>query len=518
MELKQHKSEITAWDGRWEHRLEIPVETELLIPDYLPAVFKIVKCLIEPVVLQNQVAAARWQGEGYLRCTVYYQSDEAGSHLYRAEQKFPFEKTLELPAGCYTEGPARLWGELEYCNCRAVSEHRIDLRGAYALNVAVEAAEQTELLSELSGCGMEQRLLPMTGMKRAAAEEKILTAETTVALSGLGETILDIGGTLEVQSCTLQTGQVNCAGMLRVQVCYVPVGSEEVMVRSVEIPVRQTLEATEVQETDQSCCWGTVQGATLAAGEQGDAVLTVNWKLHAEVWRSASYMAVADAYSTVCQTQTTMRELRLLQICEPLHETVSVTVEDDLPDEGQSINEVRACFVTLAAPLPTLQHDEGEPQQTVLQGKGTAHLLCADERGELTCYDKAFLWRLPDDWPGAPGEFVFHGQAALTRVSSGKNGTKLRVDLELSVTGLWLKTAQYTVVDAVELGEEFPDRGDGPALYLYYPAPKERIFDIAKRYHARAKDLAAANHLEAETGSVQDLTTEAHCLLIPAAL
>ena len=47
--------------GRWETRQELPVETEILIPDYLPAVFKIVKCLLEPVIMQNSVADRRWQ-------------------------------------------------------------------------------------------------------------------------------------------------------------------------------------------------------------------------------------------------------------------------------------------------------------------------------------------------------------------------------------------------------------------------------------------------------------------------
>ena len=45
--------------GRWETRQELPVETEILIPDYLPAVFKIVKCLLEPVIMQNSVADRR---------------------------------------------------------------------------------------------------------------------------------------------------------------------------------------------------------------------------------------------------------------------------------------------------------------------------------------------------------------------------------------------------------------------------------------------------------------------------
>ena len=69
----------------------------------------------------------------------------------------------------------------------------------------------------------------------------------------------------------------------------------------------------------------------------------------------------------------------------------------------------------------------------------------------------------------------------------------------------------------VDLGEEFTDGTDGSVLYLYYAQEGERIFDIAKRYHARAKDLAAANHLETGGTAPQDLTTESTCLLIPAA-
>ena len=166
MELKVFKDTIASYGGRWETRLELPVETELLIPDYLPAVFKIVKCLITPVVLQNRVTGNRWQTEGYLRCTVYYQSEEPGARLLRTEQKFAFEKSVELPAGQYAEGPAQVWGEPEYCNCRAVSEHRIDLRGAYILCAAALLALELGILavkylflSVFSGDGWSSPLL-----------------------------------------------------------------------------------------------------------------------------------------------------------------------------------------------------------------------------------------------------------------------------------------------------------------------------------------------------------------------
>ena len=55
------------------------------------------------------------------------------------------------------------------------------------------------------------------------------------------------------------------------------------------------------------------------------------------------------------------------------------------------------------------------------------------------------------------------------------------------------------------------------ASKYYYARQGERIFDIAKRYHARARDLAAANHLDAN-GAPPETTAETACLLIPAAL
>ena len=68
----------------------------------------------------------------------------------------------------------------------------------------------------------------------------------------------------------------------------------------------------------------------------------------------------------------------------------------------------------------------------------------------------------------------------------------------------------------VETGEQYP--AEDTALYLYYAQEGERIFDIARRYHARARDLAAANHLDTNGDPPQELTTDTACLLIPAAL
>lgn len=516
MELKVFKDTIAAYGGRWEARLELPVETEILIPDYLPAVFKIVKCRIEPVLLQNRITGGRWQSEGYLRCTVYYQSDEPGCHLYRTEQKFAFEKAVELPAGRYMEGPAQVWGETEYCNCRAVSEHRIDLRGAYILFGAVLAAKECELLTSLADCGIEQRTRELQGMHRIAVEEKTLTAETELPLPDAEEeSVLDIAGTFTLGSAALQTGQADIQGTLQAQICYQPAGTEKLTVRQTEIPVQQTVELPGVAEEDRCIAWGEVIACTLSAAEgTGEADLALTWKLHVEVWHEVRCTVVADAYSTLCQTQTVQTSCKLLHPAAELNGQVEVVIEDDLPDADLT---VAGCFVTLGAAVPTDAGRDGE-KTVCLSGKGTAHVLCADPRGELTCYDKTFTWKPEGDWTGTAADTCVCMGACVTRVSSSKNGARLRVELTVQCTGLLLQAECGEALCDVELGEEYAAGSDGPALHLYYARQGERVFDIAKRYHARCRDLAAANHLEADGVAPQELTTENACLLIPAAL
>ena len=302
MELKVFKDTLAAYGGRWETRQELPVETEILIPDYQPAVFKIVKCLMQPVVLQNRVASGRWHCEGYLRCTVYYQSDEPGCRLYRTEQKFAFEKSVELPDAAFAEGPAQVWGEQEYCNCRAVSEHRIDLRGAYILCAAALMVRNCELLTSLADCGIEQRTQELSGLTRVAAEEKALTSEINLPLPGTGESILDIGGSFTLTSLTMQTGQASCQGILQVQVCCQPPESEALDVRTKEMTVQQTVDLPGAAESDQCIAWGELLHCTLRTEDgAADASLSVTWKLHLELWRLAAHTVQerADTMNTV---------------------------------------------------------------------------------------------------------------------------------------------------------------------------------------------------------------------------
>ena len=56
MELKVFRDVLPAAGADCTAKAELPLETELLISDYLPPVQRIVKCFAKPVVLQKQLA------------------------------------------------------------------------------------------------------------------------------------------------------------------------------------------------------------------------------------------------------------------------------------------------------------------------------------------------------------------------------------------------------------------------------------------------------------------------------
>ena len=284
--------------------------------------------------------------------------------------------------------------------------------------------------------------------------------------------------------------------------------------RSKELPIQQNLELPGAAEDDTALVRGEVLACTLSADDgAGEAALTVTWKLRIEVWRSVQYSVVADAYSTLCKTQTVQTVCRLLQQTTALAGRIPISIEDDLPDAGGT---VLGCFVTLGALCAAPAEGDKAETHLRLSGKGTAHVFISDARGELTCYDKTFSWQPGGLWSGVADAAWPSVGASVVRISSSKNGARLRVDLEIEVNGALLQAQSFDALCGVELGEAYDD-SDGPTLYIYYAQQGERIFDIAKRYHARARDLAAANHLESSEPT-RETTANAACLLIPAAL
>ena len=329
MDLKVFKDTFTSLGCRWEGRAEIPIDTELLIPDYLPPVFKVVKCMFYLVVLQKGIAGSRLRLEGYLRCTVLYQSEEQG--LCQTEQKIPFEKMLELPQAEFSASRVSVSGSAEYSNCRAVNQRRMEVRGAYIVQAELCPTRECELVSSLAGGGVEQLQSRFGLLRNLSNLDKLMTNEETVHLPEDLGCVIEISGYGEVEECRLLGGKAVVKGRTEVQLVYTRRENENIENLSVTVPFNQILDFESINES--SLCSAVVEtvGCSLNA-EQEEESVTVTSLLRLSVYEQAEGCAVQDAFSTQYETQTEYETLVCAQLADRISLQLACTGQILLPE------------------------------------------------------------------------------------------------------------------------------------------------------------------------------------------
>ena len=489
MELKVFRDTLTAAGGLCDTKTELPIETEILIPDYLPQVFKIVKCLVRPVVLQAQTAGGRLTLDGYLRCVVFYQAEDQQS-LCQTEQKLPFTKALDLPAPEYGGCQVHTGGEVEYLNCRAVNQRRVDVRGAFALNVTLTLRQEQPVITAVSGGGAEQLLCTLQGARPVASLDKLITAEEEISFPEPPAAVLDVTGLATVQEVRLLAGKAVVKGEVEARVLYRTAPGCQLEQLARPVAFNQIVDLDGVAEDCRCFAYVEPVGCTLMAAPnpQTPGTVSVTAMLRLRAWRPMECVAVEDAFSTGFDAQVEYKTVTVEQMEPPLDQTVRLSLEGALPDENARILH---CFATLG-PVEPAQAGPG----VALRGRGAAHVLCLNSLGEIECYDKSFEYQLPDLWEGQIQEYRAECWADAVQCAARREGGGMAAELTLRVTGLLARARQQTVVSEMSCGDPLEPQDPEVALRICYAQAGEDVFHIAKRYRVSPAALLRANQLE----------------------
>ena len=492
MELKIFRDTMPYAGTGCTVKAELPLETEVLISDYLPPVFKLVKCFAKTVVLQKQLQPGRLTLEGYLRCTIFYQGEE-GAGLCQTEQKLPFSRQLELPEFDFTAWTAVVEGQTEYLNSRALTPRRIEVRGAVGLVVSVYAQNNTEVITALAEGGIQQQLRTLKGLRSTAVLDKLVTVQGELSFPQEPAAVLDITGTAQVREVKLLSGKGVVKGELQVSCAWRAAGDTTLQCRTTVLGINQVLDVPGVTEDCRCLVVLEPIGFTLEqAGQDAPASLTASVMLHLRSWREYQLQYVSDAFSTKYETTLSPRELATQQLVCMLDDTVTVTGSGALPDAGA---QLRACFVSYG------------PVQVTAQGEScalTAHAVATafveNSLGELESYEKALEVRMPLE-PSVPPEQQLYPECWLSTldVRCSCSDGKLEVAITVRAEGAVFRQTAAQGIDTIELGGELVPADPEISLRIYYAQAGEEVFSIARRFHVSPAQMVAANGLEEDT-------------------
>ena len=504
MELKVFRDMIGVSQQLCDLTLEHPVETEIMIPDYQPEIFKIVKSFVTPVILQKQVLTGKLTLEGYLRLSVLYQG-ENDQDLCQVEQKLPFSKSVELKNSGYGGYHVSVQGECEYLNTRAINSRRIDVKGAYAFAVVVSGQIDQEIVTALSGAGVQQKLTPIEFTRVAADIEKNFSLEDSFEFPTQPAAVIYTNCTGRIEEIKMVSGKAVVKGQVKAVVVYRS-GSGYTLERAEkQLPFNQIVD---LENLEEDCIFHLdliPYGCTLVEGgtEEGGTSISVSSRLVILALRQNQIYAVKDAFSTQYDAETEKKTLTIERLVDHFHNTVTASGAGTLPDEGCAIVDC------LATPLPPeMVTEDGEIS---IHGRVIAHLICCNSLGELECYDKTCEYVLPKKYPASQDGMTIEVNALFEEATAQKSADGAGCEVTLSISGTVMERKRVEVLDQISCEEPLPPEDQAVALRIYYGHAGEELFEIARRYHADPAVIAQQSGIE------DDLLREDIRLLIPAA-
>ncbi len=483
---------------------ELPIECDILLPDYCPDILKILRCAAEIKISGAEDAAGRLGVEGVAYVTVCYLSE--GMELCRSEQRLPFTKNFDFGGEC-GRGAVSVTAEVENVNCRAVSPRPIDVRGAFMVTARRLCLSGAQAVTGVSGGGVELLRRGWSCTDILGEQRRTFTVRETGEI-GYGKpeaaSVARVSGMARVTECRVIQEKIITKGELSVSVLWLPQEEGGEPQRSGFVfPIGQILEQPGADEGCVCDARYRLLSAVATISEDGH-----NFEVEATVLafsrlqRETEAELAEDAYSTKYACEAPVRQISALTVLAPVSEAVAVEETLDMPEGVVSVMD---CWAEA----------QGVPEQAEdgsFLCRARVCVLARDGEGSVEYFEKPFSVATPVQFAPEGGQSFADVDAAADEAEcaledAGRARVRFKVFVEGCVYGFKKCRA---ITDVAVDGERPKDSAALPAVTLYYADAGERVWDIAKRYGSTAAAVAEENSLEG--GEL----AECRMLLIPA--
>lgn len=511
MEMKLTKESICINEIVYDGTLEQSIELDYLLPDYCPGIFKVLKCRVTPKITSERIANGKLMIDGLAMIRIIYVGEE-GYRIRSLTQKQVFSKVMELKEGC-DSGTANATVKCDYVNCRVINQRRLDIRGAVSVKVTVSATRQLEVLSQVSGCGVQVNHQQVTALDQKLISSKEFTIKEELELAygkpAIAE-ILDSSATAALTDYKLIANKVILKGEIQLHLLYCAqdaAAGPEIM--DFTVPISQIVELAGVTEDYQCVVGFDVTGTEFALKQNGDGeckCFDAEFCVRAccEADKNADTSLIGDIFSTGYELQASCSKVKIEQLVCVVNENCVCKSCVPIP-QGEI-----GCVYDISCDFTNESCRTEDGQITVLGNLNTC-ILALDSENMPTMIEKGAPVELKLDVKCAGENALFHPYITVASVSYNLlSGNEIEVRADIRVCGNLYQYCYYTMVNTVSIDpERKKQRKDDAVLRLYYAQTGERVWDIAKRFDTSMEAVMLENNLEAEA------LTETGMLLIP---
>ncbi len=466
---------------------EQPVEADLVLPEYYPAVGRILKCFICPAEEAVTFADGRVSVAGTAAVRLLYADDENRLHCYQTETKYT--KILQTEVRD-EQASVRVTQHVRTLNYKALGPKRVEIKA----NIAVKA----ELLGIVpaacvtwAGDGMQLRTGTTDYCEPVCVYCRNFTESDTVRCEAGGKklcTVIASSAVPVVEKTEVIPNKIMVRGKNNVTViCADEAGG--IGRYELSVPFSEVLDC--YGAGDQSSCFVTFTRcrAEVLLSEDGDNTFDVSVENEALLLSAEKkeLVCVTDAYALYGDAECRFSELTPARAFSQTEEEVSLTAEAEaFEDGGFTVKSVFVGDISCAA--------AGRSDGACMEGDLCVNVLIADSENRLSLLSKnvAFSYPLPAGVQCLACAVTPKSMRAETRTEG-----KIAVFCTLSCQMLTQCGERVRLLSEVKTGE-----GDAAVrqekAVIYFAEKGETLWNIAKENRTSVANIKAFNALSSE--------------------
>ena len=498
-ELKLTSRELATREIWMDTAVELSLETECLLPDYEPEVFRIVKALARPVLERTSVNGDRIQLDGSCQLSILYLGAQPGD-LRAVRQKLPFSKTVELSQSAQDNTFVECNARMSFVNARAVSSRRLEVRCGISLRTRVTAEKKYPVVIAAEGMGVQLHRKELSASLPHREAEKNFTISEDLML---GQAKPPFGSLLDAEyhlSCTdrkIMEERMIVRGDLTTRILYCPEGGGEPERMEWSEPVSQLLDIPGLSEDDSCDVYPTQIDANFEPIREdgGCRRLSAEWNitLRACCDRNETFEAADDGYSCRYPAETDIRSVPLPRVLGTIRQTIDA--------EGTAkIGSIEKLFAVLPSLGEYSCRSEGE--KLILSGTVETVILYEAD-GTISSADKTVLFETPFEVEGK--NMSFFPAISILSADGTVREDGIALQIRLMASGNVYESGEEKLLCGMVTNEETPFLLSGAAIRICYAEPNESLWEIAKRSHVPLEAMMNENGLTGERTSRQML-------------
>jgi hypothetical protein len=500
------------------------------LPDYMPAIGRVISCTATAAPPALYLGGGSIEFAGGVRYLLHYESAE-DSTLWCAELPSEYDHLIyadrvpNLPSD-----PASIAGlvnaEVENISARITAPRRLTVKSKVRLDMGISCASKFETVyhGDLDNADALRYLEGHSpyGINSCGTSAPIICRDK-ISFSELGLSNIDTCRVISSRAKAMITrteesaNSVECKGEINAILIYASEGENERTMRltrkipfSAVIPMSAPPTAAESHIGIRA--YAVCPTVTATADDDG-ITAEITLILCAESTRLSSFSYLKDVYSQAAECDLSQSSIGFCVPVACFNGNATISAQSKLDTVGLD-SGIRLLDYN-ATVLPDLESNITDNGKLVLNGRIKITAI-ADNGAELTPAEFESDFKYTADMPDTNGVSSpkINVIADVSDIKCRLDSDKIYADCELCVSVLAEDEKKIIAVSEVNMTPLPSADVSSARIIVCYPAKGETLWDVAKRYHADANNIAESNSLSVTSPDASDSLSKSKFLII----